>query len=274
MANGRKLLIDTNVVIGLEDWKEIPIGLARLQKLCSQHGHRLFVHEAAVSDVNRDTDIARRRVTLSKLEKFERLVGIKTPADGTLAQKYGKVSSPNDRVDVALLYALELGAIDFLVTQDQGIHARARRVSPDLADRVLTVAETLSWLVAEHEPKTVHLPLVEELPAHAVDPQDAIFESLRDGYKGFDKWWRDKCIAEHRLCWVVTIGGVLAGIVVRKDETVGSGPKVLKLCTFKVKPEFRGEKLGELLLKQALWLRCCPTTGSSTQVGMLMAKLS
>jgi hypothetical protein len=27
----------------------------------------------------------------------------------------------------------------------------------------------------------------------------------------------------------------------------------LKVCTFKIRPEFRGEKLGELLLKQALW---------------------
>ena len=28
---------------------------------------------------------------------------------------------------------------------------------------------------------------------------------------------------------------------------------MLKLCTFKVHPKFRGEKLGELLLKQAIW---------------------
>jgi hypothetical protein len=47
--------------------------------------------------------------------------------------------------------------------------------------------------------------------------------------------------------------------VVRKEEThaqartVHPGPKILKVCTFKVKPQFRGEKLGELLLKQILW---------------------
>ena len=53
--------------------------------------------------------------------------------------------------------------------------------------------------------------------------------------------------------------GELAGLVVRKDETHAEaktrhdGRKILKICTFKVKPEFRGEKLGELLLKQVLW---------------------
>ena len=47
--------------------------------------------------------------------------------------------------------------------------------------------------------------------------------------------------------------------MVRKEETHSEarthhlGPKILKVCTFKVKPKFRGEKLGELLLKQVLW---------------------
>ena len=48
-------------------------------------------------------------------------------------------------------------------------------------------------------------------------------------------------------------------MIVRKVEnhaeaqTKFLGNKILKICTFKVKPQFRGEKLGELLLKQALW---------------------
>lgn len=106
------------------------------------------------------------------------------------------------------------------------------------------------------EPAAAH---VVEKKAHEIDSTDEIFDSLRDGYDDFDKWWRNKCVAEHRLCWVVEQGLELAGICVRKHEprseaTVTlSGEKILKLCTFKVKPEFRGEKLGELLLKQALW---------------------
>jgi hypothetical protein len=31
------------------------------------------------------------------------------------------------------------------------------------------------------------------------------------------------------------------------------GPKILKMCTFKVGDDFHGEKFGELLLKQVLW---------------------
>jgi hypothetical protein len=58
---------------------------------------------------------------------------------------------------------------------------------------------------------------------------------------------------------VVTIDNELAGLVVRKEEshaeamTKHVGSKILKICTFKVKPKYRGEKIGELLLKQVLW---------------------
>jgi ribosomal protein S18 acetylase RimI-like enzyme len=173
--------------------------------------------------------------------------------------RYGAISKENDEVDVALLHALDLGAVDFLVSQDQGIHSRARRKQAGLADRVLVVADALQWLEATFEALPVRLPLIEEVPAHAISPNDDIFESLRDGYDDFDRWWRAKCVAEHRPCWAVTINNELAGLIVRKVEdhaeakTKFVGHKILKICTFKVKPHFRGEKLGELLLKQALW---------------------
>ena len=82
--------------------------------------------------------------------------------------------------------------------------------------------------------------------------------SLRSDYPGFDQWF-DKCRREHRDCWVLKIGNEIAGLVIRKDETHTEartrhpGPKILKICTFKVRDEFQGEKLGELLLKQVLW---------------------
>jgi hypothetical protein len=51
----------------------------------------------------------------------------------------------------------------------------------------------------------------------------------------------------------------LAGLIVRKDETAANtdatikAAKILKICTFKVRPEKRGVKLGELLLKKVFW---------------------
>jgi ribosomal protein S18 acetylase RimI-like enzyme len=257
--SGRKLLIDTNVFIGLEDEREVAPEFATLQSLCAEHGVRIFIHERAAEDIARDRDKKRRAISLSKIKKFEQLKRVNQPYKAALVARFGAMPKPNDEVDVALLHALDINAVDFVVTQDQGIHGRARRCFPPLSDRVLTVPDAVTWLRAAFEPLEVRLPLVEEVPAYAVPPDDEIFDSLRDGYPGFDQWWRTKCVAAHRRCWVVWIDSEIAGLVVRKEETHAEagtrhrGPKILKVCTFKVKPKFRGEKLGELLLKQILW---------------------
>ena len=255
----RKLLIDTNVFIGLEDQHEVAPEFAQLLQLCNQHSVHVFVHEAAFADIARDTNIPRRNVSVSKIRKFEQLRNVRQPSRAALEQRFGAMPRPNDWVDVALLHALDIGAVDFLVTEDQGIHGRARRATPPLADRVLTVVDAVAWLRASFEPTRVTLPFVEEVPAHAIDQADDIFDNLREGYPDFDQWWRTKCVRGHRLCWAATIDNELAGLVVRKEETHAEaktrfpGPKILKICTFKVKSKYRGEKLGELLLKQVLW---------------------
>jgi hypothetical protein len=99
---------------------------------------------------------------------------------------------------------------------------------------------------------------VEEVSANEIQLNDEIFDSLREDYPPFDTWWRDKCVRERRPCWAVFDEG-LAGLIVRKDETAADTDatikvaKILKICTFKVRPEKRGVKLGELLLKKVFW---------------------
>ena len=97
-----KFLIDTNIVIGLEDNCLVDAGLTELTRRCSANGVRLFVDSAVDDDIKRDSDLARRMVTESKLAKFERLRGIKYPNDAELAPRFGTISSPNDRSDTRL----------------------------------------------------------------------------------------------------------------------------------------------------------------------------
>jgi hypothetical protein len=73
--NDFKLLIDTNIVIGLEDPQPVQASLAELVRLSNEHAVGLFVDGANYDDVERDRNIARRNVTLSKLAKFQRLTG-------------------------------------------------------------------------------------------------------------------------------------------------------------------------------------------------------
>lgn len=254
-----RFLIDTNVFIGLEDHAEVAPHFASLQQLAGRHGVEIFVHEAAIDDIRRDKDETRRRVSFSKIKKFP-VIGKMAGIDQTLLEaKYGRIRRPNDLVDATLLHALDIGVADFLVTEDQGLHERAERISSTFGARVLYVADAVSFLRTTYEAVAVVFPAVVEMEANTISQDDPIFVSLRGDYPGFDNWWREKCVRPMRKCWVVMDEGNVAGLLVRKDEKSGdtdatlSGQKILKICTFKVRTESRGVKLGELLLKQVLW---------------------
>jgi len=230
--------------------------LAELMRLCNEHSVGVFIDGATYDDVARDTDAKRRAITLSKLEKFQKLRGIPLPPVPELESKFGAIKNEQDRCDVRLLIAVESKAVDFLVTADVRLQKRSERAS--LGSNVLTVEEALTLLKQLFSTKSVPLPHVFERKAYELSGRETIFESLRLDYPPFDKWF-EECRREHRDCWVLEVEGEVAGLVIRKNEdhaqakTLYPGPKILKVCTFKVREEFQGEKFGELLLKQVLW---------------------
>ena len=175
-----KFLIDTNIVIGLEDTHQVDTGLTELTRRCSAHGVRLFVDGAVDDDIQRDNDLARRAVTLSKLAKFERLRGITYPGDADQARAFGAINSPNDRSDARLLHCLQRRAADFLITRDTGLQKRAWRAG--LGGSVLSVEDAIVWLRQTFEPSAVDLPYVIEREAYAIDREDELFDSLRADY--------------------------------------------------------------------------------------------
>jgi predicted nucleic acid-binding protein len=202
-------LIDTNVIIGLEDHHPVQPAFAALLNITSKHKVDVMVHEAARDDIFRDKDASRRNISLSKLEKFQLIKKVRGQTQLEL-QKFGALARPNDVVDATLLDALDRGAADFLVTEDRGLHDRARRVSPELGRRVLFVADAVQLLKTTYEPAETPVRYVEEVSANEIPLTDNIFDSLRQGYDGFDTWWRDKCVRERRPCWAVFDDG-LAG---------------------------------------------------------------
>lgn len=252
-------LIDTNILIGLEDYHKVEAAYARFLNLASAHKVDVFVHEAAKEDIAQDTDAKRREISLSKIQKYRVLHSRRGLNEDALAAEFGTLSRQNDVVDAKLLHSLYIGAADFLVTQDRDLHERARRHSAELGRRVLFVGDAADLLTQTYEPKDVPIRHVAEVKAHEIDHEDAFFDSLRDGYPEFDDWWQEKCVKQHRSCWVVYVGDTLAGLIVIKNETeedtdaVTPAQRILKVCTFKVSPDKRGVKLGELLLKQILW---------------------
>lgn len=254
VAKQLTLLLDTNVLIPLQDsYAVLSENLANLHRLALVGGHKFVYHPASVDDFERDSDQARRA---RNLEHIRRYPALERPAK---CPWNTPTTSPNDACDNEILYALECDAAHALITEDRGLLNKAR--ARGLSHRTYNIQTAEDWLRRLHQPNGVSLPNIDDTPLHTLTPELAspFFDSLREGYNGFDAWFRSKA-RENRKAWVYRDeAGALGAICVydvQTDETVTNegkrlGGKALKLCTFKVDQRVRGRKIGELFLKAA-----------------------
>ncbi len=249
-----RLILDTNILIPLED-SQLPLqeSLANFVRLARENGHQLIYHPASEDDIREDTNEDRRHQTLGRLKQYTRLEH-RPPCPWNHAGL-----KRNDVADNEILYALECDAAHALVTEDKGIHGKAK--ARGLEDRIYTIQTAEDWLRRLHEKSTIQLPNIEDVELYSLTPNlsDDFFDSLREGYKGFDQWFRKKA-RDGTRAWVAWEHAGKLGAVCIYDQqqneiiTKNGSPldgAALKLCTFKVGDSVRGRKIGELFLKAA-----------------------
>lgn len=249
-----RFLLDTNILIPLED-SQIPLvdSLAHFVRLASKYGHQLVYHPASEDDIERDSNLDRRARTLQRLKQY-------TCLDTRHHCPWNTSDTDvNDASDNEILYALQCDAVHALVTEDRGIHDKAK--ARGLVDRVYTIQTAEDWLRRLHEKQSVQLPNVEEVDLYSLTPRldDSFFDSLRNSYDKFDEWFRAKA-REGRKAWLTReADGQLGAICIfahQSHEQITEEGRILrdaalKLSTFKVGPAVRGRKIGELFLKAA-----------------------
>lgn len=249
-----QILVDTNVLIPLEPTApehEEPgtVLAADLIRLC-QGVHPVLVHPASIRELASDKDEARRRLRGVLVQKYRELEDPPAP-DERMERVLGKPDlGTNDWVDHQLLAAVARDAVDLLVTEDDGIHRKARQL--DLADRVVRVRDAVAQLQNLLGRLPPPPPFVTASRAHALDEQDPIFESFREDYPEFDDWLR-RAKREQRRAWLIEEPGgkEYAGICIIKedDDEFGLGGRVVKISSLKVSDRYQGNRYGELLLK-------------------------
>lgn len=166
----------------------------------------------------------------------------------------GSPHSLQDRVDNEILYSVFREAVDFLLTEDVGIHRKAFAAGID--DRVLHIDDAIQ-LFRQLIPKKERIPSppgLKEDFMYNLKLTDPIFDSLKRDYPEFADWFRKKSL-EHRKCYVsYRADGSIGALLIYKfeDEPIEILPplpqkKRMKIATLKV--THVGNKIGELLLK-------------------------
>ena len=248
------ILLDTNILIPLEDTSRIlDDDLSKIKLLCSKYGYNLYIHPLQIEDIKRDKNTVRREIVLSRLKQYQEIENPPKLTEEFLSELQWGQKDDNDRIDNNLLFSLYRNAVSILVSNDEGIHKKAKK--SNLQEKIFRTKQFLAFLEKqEKKPKEISVG-VENLFLYELDVNNTFFDSLRETYDGFNEWFKEKC-GERRKCWCIKENSKILAICIYKDEkneTIADNGepligKILKLCTFKVAPEFRGRKSGERLL--------------------------
>ncbi len=251
-------LIDTNIFIQLEDNEILKDAFTKFHSLCNENFAVICIHPLTIEDLQNDNNPQRKEKVLSKIKKYRILERPPIAEEHSLKNLFGLIKSTNDKIDCQLLYALQRHTVSFLITEDIGIHQRAKNAS--IRNKVLTINQANNTLERLF-PKQIEisLPKIETEFLYSINSDDKIFDNLREDYIDFQKWF-EKCSEEQVKAWTIkNSSNELESICIYKeakeDDYINYNlpQKSLKLATFKVAESHRGKKLGELMLKQAFF---------------------
>jgi hypothetical protein len=164
-------------------------------------------------------------------------------------------TTDNDKVDTVLLNEVFVGRVDILITEDKKIHKKAQELG--LQDKIFTIDSFLEKTFAEH-PELVNYKVlnVQKLKFGKIDLNDTFFDSLKEDYIGFDKWFIKKYDEEAYITINSNNGMLLSFLYLKvEDENENysninppfSSKRRLKIGTFKVISN--GFRLGERFIK-------------------------
>ena len=253
-----RILLDTNILIPREHEWIVPEALTSLLRAIAEHGDTVLVHPSSLGEIAKYQNVRRRDIVLSKLASYPFLADPPNPdADQEYATKVGQSRNDNEAVDNRLLYAVYQNAVDLLVTEDHGIHAKSGALG--CSDRVLTIIEGLALIgrLFSKDGSRIAPASVRKEPLHNINLKDSFFDSMRVDYPEFDVWFTQKA-RDGRKAWVhrYADGKVAAFMLLKQEEeplALSSGllpaERRVKICTIKVSRN--GLRIGELLLKIA-----------------------
>ena len=190
-----------------------------------------------------------------KLESYE-VIDIPSPLQDEVKKVSDQLdTTDNDKVDTVLLNEVFIGRVDIFITEDKKIHKKALELG--IQDKVFTIDSFLEKTFAEH-PELVNYKVlnVQKLKFGKIDLNDTFFDSLKEDYVGFDKWFIKK-YDEEAYITINSNNGMLLSFLYLKVEDENENysninplflPKRrLKIGTFKVISN--GFRLGERFVK-------------------------
>lgn len=250
-----KALLDTNIIIHREANKIVSQDIGTLYRWLDRGKYTKCVHSSSIKEIEKNINKEIVKLFLVKLDSYE-VVDIPSPLQNEvkiISRQFDKTD--NDRVDTILLNEVFIGRVDILITEDKKIHQKAIKLR--IQDKVFTIDSFLEKAFAEH-PDLVNYKVlnVQKIKFGIIDLNDKFFDSLKEDYERFDKWFIKKFDEEAYITINSNNGKLLSFLYLKVEEENENyldikpqfPPKRrLKIGTFKVISN--GFRLGERFIK-------------------------
>jgi len=248
-----KILLDTNIIIHREAGviKNQDIGL--LFNWIDKLKHDKYIHPLTVEELNRNIDPKSVNSMNIKIQSYNLIKNI-APLTDKIIEVSAKIDTlDNDINDTKILNEVFAERVDILISEDKKIHKKAELLG--IKNKVFKIQQFLEKVTAEN-PNLVDYKVlaVKKVDFAQVDINDVFFDSFREDYQEFNKWFNKKA---DEICYVCYHENILSAFLFIKvegeDENYSeitpnfTKKKRLKIGTLKVTSN--GFKIGERFLK-------------------------
>lgn len=248
-----KALLDTNIIIHRENYKVLHDDIGVLFGWLDKLKYDKCVHPVTVQEIlkygNKDVVDSFSK----KLESYNLLKTTSTirPEVVEIAKEIDQTE--NDKNDTVLLNEVFCGRVDLLITEDKLIHTKGKKLG--IANKIFFIDSFIEKCLVEN-PSFVDYKIqsVKKEYFGNIDINDSFFDSFKQDYVGFEKWFIRKADETAYIC---QDSGETRAFLYLKAESENESyqdikpifkpKKRLKIGTLKV--TLNGYRIGERFIK-------------------------
>jgi predicted nucleic acid-binding protein len=196
-----RILLDTNILIHREAATVVRGDIGRLFQWFDKLKFDKWVHPASLAEIGKHHDQKVRDTFKTKLQAYQELK-TSAPMATEVLQFAVTDKTENDRNDTLLVNEVFSNRVDYLITEDRGLHAKAMTLG--IPDRVFTIDAFLEKALAENPALVDYKVLaVRNVVFGQVDINSEFFDTFRQDYGGetFDKWFNKKSDDPAYVCY-------------------------------------------------------------------------
>lgn len=248
-----KVLLDTNIVIHREASRVINQDIGILFYWIDKLKFTKIIHPVTIEELKRYQNTNAVATMTVKLDNYTVLRNI-SPTNNEVEKVSKKIDvNTNDKNDTHILNELYCERVDLLISEDKKIHTKAKLLG--ISEKVYNIDSFLEKVNVENPDLVDYKVLaVKKLDFAQVEIKDSFFNSFREDYIGFDKWFNKKADEVAYVCYSDSTLAAFLYIKIEGEEEnysdINPGferKKRLKIGTFKVTGN--GFKLGERFIK-------------------------